>query len=321
MGHDGALYGVTTVGGRNGCFGGCGIVFKLNRGPSGYTYDLLYRFKPGTDAQQPVGTPVLDKNGDVYGISEYGGANNAGAVFELAPRVRGGYTESVIYSLPGGAGGYLPQAGLTIGRDGALYGTAYYGGPSSECDGSGCGLVFRLAPRSHAPTVLYAFTGHDGAQPYAPVTVDDRDGAVYGTTEYGGTDAGTVFKLTRSGSGYRETVLHNFTGGKDGLLPNDQVLLASNGTIYGATEIGGGGCGNTGCGTVFELRRSNGTYKYHRLYSFANALYGADPQQTTLLAEAGAIFGTTRSGGADTECGDGGPGGALGCGVVFELTP
>jgi uncharacterized repeat protein (TIGR03803 family) len=322
MGRDGALYGVTTVGGNSGCLAGCGIAFKLTHEAFGYKYRVLYRFEPGTDAQQPVGTPVIDKDGNLYGVTQYGGTNNAGAVFELAPGARDAYTESVIYSLPGGAGGYLPQAGLTIAADGALYGTAYYGGPKSECGGGGCGLVFELAPHSHAPKVLHTFAGHDGAQPYAPVTVDDRNRAVYGTTEYGGTDEGTVFKLTRSGSSYRETVLHNFTGGEDGLLPNDQVLLASNGSIYGATEIGGGGCGDVGCGTVFELRRSGGTYRYHLLYAFTNALYGADPQQTTLLAgTGGAIYGTTRSGGTKADCGDGGPGGALGCGVIFELTP
>ena len=57
------------------------------------------------------------------------------------------------------------------------------------------------------------------------------------------------------------------------------------------------------------------------VYRFANPLNGADTENTTLIQDAqGAIYGTTRSGGTQTGCYDGGPGGALGCGVVFKLT-
>jgi len=117
----GVLYGVTGGGGvnGNGCFAGCGVVFKLTPKKSGYTFSVLHRFRGYPDANSPVGTPVLDKQGAIYGVSQFGGSSNNGAVFRLTPG-KSGYTESVLYSFPGGAGGYLPQAGLTIDNKGTL---------------------------------------------------------------------------------------------------------------------------------------------------------------------------------------------------------
>src|SRR5277367_6000348 len=145
----GALYGVTLEGGNGECLAGCGTVFKLTPKKSGYTKSTIYSFGPGTDASTPLGTLVLDKKGALYGVAQYGGTRNEGAVFKLAPN-KSSYSESVIYSFRGGADGNFPQAGLAIDKQGSLYGTTFYGGTGS-CDG-GCGTVFRLAPRSEEHT-------------------------------------------------------------------------------------------------------------------------------------------------------------------------
>jgi uncharacterized repeat protein (TIGR03803 family) len=118
---------------------------------------VLYSFRAGTDANQPLGALVLDKSGALYGVTQFGGSSNRGAVFKLTPG-KSGYRESVLYSFPGGAGGYLPQAGLTIDNQGSLYGTTYYGG-TGNCDGFGCGTVFRLAPgkSGYKESVVYKF--------------------------------------------------------------------------------------------------------------------------------------------------------------------
>ena len=114
-------------------------------------------FRAGTDANQPLGALVLDKSGALYGVTQFGGSSNRGAVFKLTPG-KSGYRESVLYSFPGGAGGYLPQAGLTFDNQGSLYGTTYYGG-TGNCDGFGCGTVFRLAPgkSGYKESVVYKF--------------------------------------------------------------------------------------------------------------------------------------------------------------------
>jgi uncharacterized repeat protein (TIGR03803 family) len=328
MDGQGAFYGVTLMGGNGGCIAGsCGLVFKLTprKSGSGYVESTLYRFANSGDANQPVGTPVLDTSGDVYGATQFGGLANKGAVFKLTPdpKTASGYSERVIYSLPGGAGGYLPQSGLAIDKHGALYGEAQYGGNLSACSG-GCGVIFKLilSGSTYAAKIIHTFGARpDGQQPMAAVTVDNATGKVFGTTEYGGTFYGTAFELTPSGSSYTEKILHDF-GRRRTQLDTGPLLLAQHGDLYGAVNQGGGGCGTVGCGSVFELIKSGSDYSYKLLLNFHNALNGAEPESTTLITGAGgALYGTTRSGGVETGCADGGPGGALGCGVAFKLFP
>ncbi len=321
----GALYGVTLEGGNSACFGGCGTVFKLTPKKSGYAKSTIYSFGPGVDASTPLGTLVLDKKGALYGVAQYGGTRNDGAVFNLAPS-KSGYKETVIYSFQGGVDGNFPQAGLAIDKQGALYGTTFYGG-SGTCDG-GCGTVFKLSPSGsgYDETILYTFKDWvDGSYPFAAVTLDETTGAIFGTTWWGGTHTdGNVFKLTPSGSGYKKRTLYSFNhdghGGKNGVEPKAQLLLRPDGALYGTDFIGGGGCKGIGCGSVFELKPSGSGYSFRYVYNFLEPLNGAEPEYGGLIADTkGALYGTTRSGGSQTKCYDGGPGGALGCGTVFKL--
>jgi len=322
---DGAFYGVTFAGGNPSGNGGLGwgTIFKLSPGKSGYTETVLYRFRGGLDAWEPLGPIVLDKAGNIYGASAFGGSQNDGAVFKLT-RGASGYTESLLYSFPGGAGGNLPEAGVTIDKYGSIYGTTMYGGSAQGfCDG-GCGTVYKLTlgKSSYSESVIFTFDGVDGDLPYGAVTVDERSGAVFGTTYWGGTKrVGTFFELTPNGSSYTERVLHSFTGKADGFLPEGTPLLEPDGALYGTAALGGGGCHGIGCGVVFGLTPSDAHYAFHVAYDFRAPIHGAEPEQTNLLTDAsGALYGTTRSGGSATNCADGGPGGAKGCGVVFKLT-
>lgn len=323
----GALYGITFLGGSSGNGGnGWGTVFKLSPGTSGYTESVLYRFAGEADAWEPIGPPVLDKDGAVYGVGSFGGSRNDGAIFKLSPS-KSGYSESIVYSFPGGAGGQLPQAGLAIDKQGSIYGTTMYGGSSQGYCGSdgGCGTVFKLTHQGsrYSESIIHAFTGSDGNLPYGVVTINDRTGAVFGTTFWGGTKGiGVVYKLSPHGSSYTESVLHSFAGNADGFLPEGTLLLKSDGSLFGTAAIGGGGCHGIGCGSVFELVPSHPGYAFRVVYDFLKPVNGAEPEQTNLLSDAsGAIYGATRSGGSDTNCSDGGPGGAHGCGTVFKILP
>lgn len=81
----GNFYGVTEKEGGTGCGGyGCGTVFKLTPGDSGWTYTLLHTFT-GSDGSDPGGNLVLDANGDLYGTTGYGGANGRGVAFKITP--------------------------------------------------------------------------------------------------------------------------------------------------------------------------------------------------------------------------------------------
>lgn len=103
--------------------------------------------------------------------------------------------ETVLYSFKGGTDGEFPYAGLIADAQGALYGTtegSIGGGGTLGCPiGGNCGTVFKLTPpatgqTAWTETVLYSFTGGtDGANSNARL-IADKNGALYGATEYGG---------------------------------------------------------------------------------------------------------------------------------------
>jgi uncharacterized repeat protein (TIGR03803 family) len=85
-------------------------------------------------------------------------------------------------------------------------------------------------------TVLYSFSGSDGANPFAGLVMDRH--SLYGTTVWGGAYGfGTVFKLNPSR--HDVTVLYNFTGGNDGKWPVAGVIPDRAGNLYGTTHSGG----------------------------------------------------------------------------------
>jgi uncharacterized repeat protein (TIGR03803 family) len=233
--------------------------------------------------------------------------------------------EHVIYDFQGGADGAGPEGTLIADASGALYGTTTYGGISGCTFGAGCGTVFKLAPNGNAyvHTVLYKFLGaSDGDGPGSGV-IADSSGALYGTTEYGGSDGdGIVFRLTPSGSSYKETVLYTFTGGQDGNAPLAGLTIDSAGDLFGATLLGGGGgtqCHvSGGCGTLFELQRSGSSYTERVIYRFRGGRDGATPSSPPVFV-GNDLYGTAATGGGSRSCG-----GApinTGCGTIYKLTP
>jgi len=199
----GNLYGVTFAGGE----WGAGAVYEVD---SSGSEALLYSFSGGSDGAQPDSILLLDAQGNLYGTTQNGGndqcgGTGCGVVFELSPQSGGGWAEKVLYdfcSQTGCADGEGPIAGpLVMDASGNLYGTTYFGGAYRNCNGDGCGVVFKLDSTGNE-TVLHSFTGGpDGAFPWAGVT-SDRKGNLYGTTVYGGArcdktyTCGVVFEIS-----------------------------------------------------------------------------------------------------------------------------
>ena len=142
------------------------------------------------------------------------------------------------------ADGSTPYAGLLQATDGSFFGTTYAGGSN---DG---GTVFRIDMKGRFKTV-YSFCAQtgcaDGSNPYAGL-LQAPSRNFYGTTESGGAaNAGSVFKLTPSGT---LSVLHSFEG-SDGFTPYAGLVRAPDGNFYGTT--GGSGSGAAISGTVFKV--------------------------------------------------------------------
>jgi uncharacterized repeat protein (TIGR03803 family) len=216
----------------------------------------------------------------------------------------------VLYAFKGGSDGSDPFAPLVADGDGNLFGTTTYGG-GSGCGGSGCGTVFMLA-KNGAETVLHVFAGspNDGGWPQAAV-IRDKTGNLFGTTIIGGLietscqlGCGTVFKIAPGGN---ETVLHAFTGGSDGQLPDAPVIADRKGNLTSTAFWGdNSGCDGGGtCGNIFKLA-TNGTES--QLYDFTNA-GGANPAAGLIADKAGNLYGTAFDGGS------------AGYGAVFMLAP
>jgi uncharacterized repeat protein (TIGR03803 family) len=321
----GTLYGTTLAGGLQsaaaGCTGnqayqGCGVVFDLAPSGSRYVEHILYRFQGssnGYDGYFPYGGLIADASGNLYGTTTFGGSSALlGSVFRLTPSGNNSYSESIVYAFPLQsnppyyADGLGPTGSLMADGSGAFYGTSPTGG-NCPYHFYACGIVYKLTPSAsgYTESVLYSFRGAtDGWWPLTGV-IADTSGALYGTTEYGGpSDQGTVFKLTPSGSGYTESLLHAFSG-KDGALPAGGLLLDKSGTLYGTTSSGGA----ANQGTVFKLTRSGSRYVHSTLYSFKGGTDGAQPSAGLITCTTGTLCGTTVVGGTS------------GVGTVFALKP
>ena len=127
----------------------------------------------------------------LFGATQAGGTNNAGAFFDLTPTLGGSWNFSVLLDFDGPvpSGSYRT---LTLGRDGNFYGTTSNDGPNQQ------GSVFKLtfANGAWSYTTLYSFTGGtDGGLPYGMLAVDGSDN-IYGTASVGGAyGKGVVFQI------------------------------------------------------------------------------------------------------------------------------
>lgn len=244
------------------------------------TQSFLYSFAgPPTDGSYPNGSLLEAGDGNFYGVTMQGGANNYGIVFKLTPTG----DQSTVYSFRASDGN---PVGLMQASDGNFYGMTT-GGTTNPG-----GSAFRVTP-SGTETVLYSFDKEpdDGAYPIGSL-IQGRDGNFYGVTSNGSRYmAGTVFKLTPNGT---ETVLHRFLeNGPDGVYPTGSLIQANDGNFYGLTQMGGRN-GPVGPGTIFKIT-PNGTETV--LYFFEGGADGLQPVGSLIQASDGNLYGMTSMGG------------------------
>ncbi len=225
----------------------------------------------GAGCQAPL---AQGADGALYGVTSAGGINGAGTVFRINPDGTG---HEVLHSFsPATGDGRKPTAALVQGGDGALYGTTQHGGAA------GNGTVFKVGTNGLGYRVIRSFTtaDADGRNPTAAL-VQGRDGALYGVTEYGGSNwGGTVFRLNPDDSSF--SVLHGFDSFDTAGSSPATLMQGSDGTLYGTTEEGGRDAG----GTIFKLN-PDGT-GFTVLHKFSS--YTGKP--TLVQGRDGALYGT-----------------------------
>ena len=201
-GTDGNFYGTTNSGGSTP-YGIFGTVFRIT--PTG-SLTTLYAFNPtptsvpAVDAAGPFSQLTRGSDGNFYGTSRAGGANDTGTVFRVTPAG----VETVIHSFIGNtytggtnADGEQPSGALIEGRPGVFYGVTGFGGAySSATRGVIGGTIYRIGTAGDE-AVVYSFGANpkDGMSPSGTL-LHAQDGFFYGTTTLGGQFGyGMVFRI------------------------------------------------------------------------------------------------------------------------------
>jgi uncharacterized repeat protein (TIGR03803 family) len=270
------------------------------------TFTALANFDGANGAFPQSMNLIQGSDGNFYGTTEYGGANDKGTVFKMSPG--GSLTTLHSFCAQGRCGdGEYPQASLIQATSGKFYGTTY----NVHNNINACGTVFEITAVG-VLTVLHTFEGYDGCGPLGGL-IQAANGDLYGTTHGGGASLyGAIFKITLDGA---LTTLYSFCSRSkcaDGALPDAPLVQGSSGSFYGTTASGGANhndkfCSSTGCGTVFELTTAGKLIRLYSSCSLANCADGTAPTGGLVQATNGNLYGVAQRGGA------------YGSGTVFEI--
>lgn len=314
----GNLYGTTPTGGKYGH----GLVFKLIPNPETGKYKeyILHNFCARAncmDGSNPQADVIMDVDGNLYGTTENGGANNnAGAVFKLT-HGDNGWSLAVLHNFCSVnlgaecADGKLSVAGLTYaGQAGGkpwdesspLFGTTLAGGQH------GRGLAFKLVSNGGEWQELII---HDFDSAQAPLgLIMDPAGNLFGMTVGGGKYGSGILYRLAAGT-WKETIFHNFCAEADcadGDYPVGRLAMDAAGDLFGMTERGG--CEDDYCGVFFERKAGGG---YSVIHVFGTGIAdGISPMAGPIIDAGGNLYGTTHEGGTVHDLGGGG--------TVFRLS-
>lgn len=264
----------------------CGTAFSVS--PAGALSTVTMSCSPNfPDGNGPQGLNQ-GTDGNFYGVTFFGGANEEGSVFKLTPK--GVLTTLVSFD---GSNGASPVGTLTEGGDGNFYGVTYGGGNQS-----GWGTIFKVTPEG-VLTTLHQFDFTDGAQPYAGVILA-TDGNFYGTTYSGGAwGGGNIYKISPQG---KFSVVYNLGGqAYDPSGPVTALVQGNDGSLYGTTPYGGN---TNNYGAIFKLTPAG---VFSTLYAFSGP-DGYSPGGPMVQATDGNLWGTTAYN-------------TTGQGTIFKITP
>ncbi len=278
---DGKLYGMTSEGGTNNA----GVLFQFDFSTNTYTKKFDFSTANGTS---PHGSLMQAADGNLYGMTQQGGANAAGVIFQYEPSSNT-YTKKIDLST---ANGSIPFGALMQASDGKLYGMTQQGGANS------LGVLFQYDPSSNTYTRKIDLSAANGSNPLGSL-IQTLDGKLYGMTSGGGVNGvGALFQYDPSSNTYTKKIDLNFA--PDGNIPGSSLMQASDGKLYGMTSSGGA----NNMGVLFQYDPSTNTIT--KKFDFDGAANGSTPHGSLMQASDGMLYGMAYAGGTN------------GAGVIFQ---
>ncbi|HSY77910.1 MAG TPA: choice-of-anchor tandem repeat GloVer-containing protein, partial [Bacteroidia bacterium] len=292
QGNNGMLYGMTYYGGLLSN----GVIFKCST--NGSTFDTIHSFSVlSYDGYNPYGSPIIGKDGMLYGMTYSGGPNGQGTIFKCDTINGTAYDTVHTFGILNNDNGY-PYGDLIQAKNGTLYGLTYSGGLNNR------GLIFKCSTNGLVYDTLHSFNvvSGDGSNPYGRL-IFGADSSLYGMTEGGGLYSnGSIFKCDTTGKVYDTLYSFNSTG-TTGQYPYGSLLIAKDGNLYGMTEQGG----SLNNGIIFSFNLTSG--KENVVYSFGVNILGNSPYGKVIQGKDGNFYGMTSAGGQN------------GKGTIFKYTP
>lgn len=272
---DGKMYGVASGGTVTPSIYGVLYQFDIITN----TYTKKFDFVPATGSF-PSGSLIQHTDGNLYGMTNHGGANSLGTLFQYNP-ITDVYTKKIDFS--GVTNGSNPLGELMQASDGNLYGMTSTGGLNNK------GTIFQYNPSTNILTKKFDFDGtNSGSTPYAALT-QATDGMLYGMTYDGGSNSyGVIFQFDPLTAIFTKKM--DFVGTNGG-APMGSLIQASDGKLYGMTYYGGAILGN---GILFQYDPL--TNIFVEKSEFDNGLYGGTPKSTFMEASDGKLYGLSESG-------------------------
>jgi uncharacterized repeat protein (TIGR03803 family) len=309
VGPDGAVYGMTSVGGQYGN----GVIYRFDR--SSHQYTVLHTFSAlnasgeNADGATPGMAVTRGPNDVIYGMASYGGQYADGTIFKFTPS--GGFTVLHTFSALDANGnnqdGAYPLRAIVAGNDGSLYGTTRLGGPNTCLFTHGCGVAWMIDGKGNFK-VIHAFTAVEG---HAASMLQGTDGKLYGCAVWPATSlpagplpSGILYRMAPSGQYFQ--VLYTFSQtnssgeNMDGADCYEPLVETTPGVFYGVAFHGG----TNSNGVVFRYSLWNpGAVEVLHDFSALNAAGqnadGAAPGGRLALGPHGSLSSNTESGGAN----------------------
>ncbi|MGB1041222.1 MAG: choice-of-anchor tandem repeat GloVer-containing protein, partial [Flavobacteriales bacterium] len=216
------FFGVTTTGSGSDA----GTIYRTDT--NGTNLSIIDTFDIQQNGRGPANQELLEVNGKMYGVTNTGGNNNYGVLFEFDP-VSGNTT--VRHHFDDSTGKYV-VCYLLLGSNGKIYGTAQQGGRY------GSGTIFEYNTVSNVLNRKQSFAAFPAGRRPTGRMVETSTGVFYGVCDGGGsTNNGTVFKYTLSTNSIEDK--DDFVSVESGRSPTGGLMKANNGILYGMAAYGG----------------------------------------------------------------------------------